>query len=103
MSEEWLRQIVQYGLPTVLLFSFCFIAWQTLWAIGAFVAPLVRDFFAAGKAFLETNIQFLKKMEILGDGLLRQQEAQTELMQRHDTALAQHKEKLDAIHRAVVK
>lgn len=96
MTDEVVKQLFQYGLPSVLLIGGCAGVWKLLWAIGSFLAPLVSDLFAAAKRFLETNVTFLQKMEVLGDGLLRQQEAQTALMERTDG-------KINEIHKAVVK
>ena len=104
MSEmDWIKQAFQYGLPTFLLLAFCWGMWRVLWAVGTFFTPLIREFFDAAKEFLQKNVQFLSKMEVLGDGLLSQQEAQTELMKRHDTLLTSTTKKIDEIHQHVVK
>lgn len=95
MSEEVVKQVFNYGTPAVFLLLICLGSWKILWAVGSFLAPLITQLFSTAQRFLETNVTFLQKMEVLGDGLLKQQEAQTALMQRTDG-------KISEIHDAVV-
>jgi hypothetical protein len=93
---EWVKTCFDYGVPTGLFVLALVLAYRLAILSGNFLAPLIASLTTKHMATMET-------LEVVGKGLLQQQEAQTELMKRHDETLVSNTLKLHEIHRAVVK
>jgi hypothetical protein len=93
---ESVKAFFDYGVPTGLFILFGVLIYRLAILSGGFLGPLISSLATKHMATLET-------FEVVGRGLLQQQEAQTELMKRHDETLVSNTVKLNEIHRAVVK
>lgn len=93
--EAW-KTAFNYGLPAVLLLGGGIGLYRLLLMAGKFLAPIISD-------LTKKHISTMDTFEVVGKGLLQQQEAQTALMKRHDDTLVTHTEMIDQIHKAVVK
>lgn len=93
---ESIKVLFNYGVPAGLLLALGVAIYRLAIAGGSFLGPIISD-------MANRHVKTMETFEVVGKGLLQQQEAQTELMKRHDVLLGDHTTKIDDIHKAVMK
>lgn len=93
---EAIKVMFNYGVPAGLLIAAGVAFYRLAIYCGSFLGPIISD-------MASRHVKTMETFEVVGKGLLQQQEAQTELMKRHDVLLVDHTNKIDDIHKAVMK
>lgn len=93
---ETIKVLFNYGVPAGLLLAVGVAVYRLAIIAGSFLGPIITE-------MANRHVKTMETFEIVGTGLLKQQEAQTELMKRHDVLLGDHTNKIDDIHKVIVK